>query len=26
VISWLLARPVEYLLRLVGVITGTYLQ
>jgi Zn-dependent protease len=26
VISWLLARPVEYLLHLVGVITGTYLQ
>ena len=26
VMSWLLARPVEYLLHLIGVITGTYLQ
>jgi Zn-dependent protease len=26
VMSWLLARPVEYLLHLTGVITGTYLQ
>jgi len=24
--SWLLARPVEYLLHLIGVLTGTYLQ
>jgi hypothetical protein len=26
VIPWLLARPVEYLLQLIGVMTGTYLQ
>jgi Zn-dependent protease len=26
VIPWLLARPVEYLLHLIGVMTGTYLQ